>query len=380
MQYPHSNFRTFFRFSSWVIFLVVLFLFAYSSPAMAVVGEPSNGPEFVSNELLIKINKKALPRVRENLGEVGGTVTSIGAVDELTRSGRVKSLVKLAKPGKNSRTDTDLFSWYKVTFSGEKKVIKGQLKSDGVLETEGSVASADLQDAINALLADPSVLAVEPNYVATIQAIPNDPYYSSTGSWGQTYPDMWGMQKVNLEPAWDIATSTTNIVVADIDTGFDRNHPDLEGVAWTNPGEVSGNGLDDDANGYIDDYYGWDWVNNDNDPMDDRGHGTHTIGTIAAVGNNSVGVVGVNWVGKVIGLKFLDSSGNGSLVNAALALQYAADMGARVSSNSWVCGCLSILIDDAVKYEHDRGMVVVAAAGNDNVDALLLLRANGPLR
>ena len=86
-----------------------------------------------------------------------------------------------------------------------------------------------------------------------------------------------------------------------IDTGVDYNHPDLAANIWTNPGEIAGNGIDDDGNGFIDDIHGWDFVNNDNDPMDDNGHGTHCSGTIGGVGNNGIGVAGVNWNVKIMG-------------------------------------------------------------------------------
>lgn len=198
----------------------------------------------------------------------------------------------------------------------------------------------------------------------------NDPYYASYGSWGQPYADMWGMKKINPEGVWSQTTGSTSVAVADIDTGVDRNHEDLKDNMWVNTGETPGNGTDDDANGFVDDYYGWDFVNNDNDPMDDHGHGTHTVGTIMAVGNNGLGVVGVNWVGRIMAIKFLNGSGSGTLNGGASALTYAADMGARLSSNSWGCNCQSAIIDDAVKYEHDKGMVVVVAAGNSNSDAL----------
>ncbi len=205
---------------------------------------------------------------------------------------------------------------------------------------------------------------------ATGSAVPNDPYYASSGSWGQNYPDLWGLKKINMESAWQQTRGSTSVIVADIDTGVDRNHPDIAGNMWVNTAEIQGNGIDDDANGYIDDYYGWDFLNNDSDPMDDHGHGTHTVGTIAASGNNNLGVVGVNWNSKVMALKFLGANGSGSSVGAVRALQYAADMGARVSSNSWGCDCVTTYFYDAIRYEHERGMVVVVAAGNTISDAI----------
>ena len=105
-------------------------------------------------------------------------------------------------------------------------------------------------------------------------------------------------------------------MVGVIDTGIDYNHPDLAANMWTNPGEIAGNGIDDDGNGYVDDIHGYDFVNNDGDPMDDHCHGTHCAGTIGGVGNNGVGVAGVNWTVKLVALKFLDSGGSGSTSGA----------------------------------------------------------------
>lgn len=199
---------------------------------------------------------------------------------------------------------------------------------------------------------------------------PNDPYYCSSGSWGQTYQDLWGMYRINVPSAWAQATGSGAIVIADIDTGVDRMHEDVRSNMWVNTSETPNNGIDDDANGFIDDYNGWDFVNNDGDPMDDHGHGTHTVGSLAATGNNSIGVVGVNWTSRIMAVKFLGPFGSGTLEGAAQALRYAADMGARVSSNSWGCQCQSTLVDDAIRYQHDKGMVVVVAAGNSSADAL----------
>lgn len=205
---------------------------------------------------------------------------------------------------------------------------------------------------------------------------PNDPYYYSHTFLPSYYDDLWGIKRINSEAAWTKTTGSASIIVANIDTGVDRNHEDLKSNMWVNTAEIPNNAIDDDKNGYIDDYYGWDWHNNDNDPMDDAGHGTHTAGTIAAVGNNAKGVVGVNWKSRIMALKFMGANG-GTTSNAIKALQYAADKGARVSSNSWGGGRWAIDIfgeyqplNDALDYVHGKGMVIVAAAGNDNKNAL----------
>ncbi len=139
-----------------------------------------------------------------------------------------------------------------------------------------------VDSAVTALRHNPNVLYAEPDFVVTAIATPNDPLY------GQ----LWGMAKINAPAAWDVSTGSAGVVVGDIDTGIDYNHPDLAANIWVNPGEIAGNGLDDDGNGYVDDIRGWDWVSNDNNPMDDHGHGTHTSGTVGARGNNGVGVDG----------------------------------------------------------------------------------------
>lgn len=218
---------------------------------------------------------------------------------------------------------------------------------------------------------NPDVEYVEPNGIVHTMQIPNDPRFSelyglnNISQTGGTFD-----ADIDAPEAWDQQTGTSGVVVAIIDSGVDYNHPDLSANIWTNGGEIPGNGIDDDLNGYIDDVRGWDFANIDNNPMDDFGHGTHTAGTIAAVGNNGIGVAGVSWNARIMPLKFINAAGSGSFASAASAIMYAANMGARVASNSWGCGpsaaCYSQVIEDAIAYANSKGMLFVVAAGNSN--------------
>ncbi len=216
---------------------------------------------------------------------------------------------------------------------------------------------------------DPHVEYCQPDYAIEAFAVPSDPYYSSFGSWGQNYYDLWGLKKMDMEHAWDI-TKGDGAVVAVVDTGLDYNHPDIAENVWTNPREIPGNGIDDDHNGYIDDIHGYDFVNNDADPMDGHGHGTHVSGTIAAA-ENGIGIVGVAPQAKIMAVKGLSDSGSGSISDLAEGIVYAADNGAAVINNSWGCkNCPSNPIgEDAVLHADSLGVISVFAAGNDNQDA-----------
>ncbi|MDO8658103.1 MAG: S8 family serine peptidase [Candidatus Levybacteria bacterium] len=328
--------------------------------------EKAKETQFISNEILIKVKKESRNKIKD--GDFKNT--GINALDQIFKERKPNKFEKVAKLNKKSNIDSDIFSWYLIQFNEPVEKINGKLdKKTGKLDTT-SPAKKELQKTIVRLLNDPDIETVEPNYIVTTNIVPNDPYYSSTGSWGQAYPDLWGIKKINMETAWNTSTGSSSIIVASIDTGVDRNHEDLKDNMWINIAEIPGNGVDDDNNGYVDDYYGWDFYNNDNDPMDDHGHGTHTAGTIAATGNNGIGVVGVNWKSKIMSVKFLNSGGSGYISDGAKALQYAANAGAKISSNSWGCNCQSALVNDAIKYEHDKEMVIVVAAGNSNIDAL----------
>lgn len=242
--------------------------------------------------------------------------------------------------------------------------VGSSLGSDGLYEVHLSDGVTP-EDAISALEAHPGVSYAHPDFTVSLAATPNDPDFNR----------LWGMHNtgqtggiadadIDATEAWDIRTDASEIVVAVIDTGIDHTHPDLAPNMWTNPGEVPGDGVDNDDNGLVDDVYGYDFVNNDGDPMDDNNHGTHVAGTIGAVGNNGIGVAGVAWNVKLMGVKFLGAGGSGSLANAIKAINYAADMGADIANNSWGGGGFVQSLQDAINNFTSNGGIFTAAAGN----------------
>ena len=250
----------------------------------------------------------------------------------------------------------------------EFKIVRG-------LEVIKLGRNVSVADAIDLYKQDPDVLYAEPNYIlhttanAKITATPNDPSFGS----------LWGMTKINAPGAWNITTGSANVVVAVLDTGIDYNHPDLAANMFRNPADCNSNGIDDDGNGYKDDCYGIDVANNDSNPMDDNQHGTHVAGTIGAVGNNNIGVVGVNWNVKLLACKVFDASGSGTTEGAIACLEYVKIMkdlyassnmtrGANIvaTSNSWGGGGFSQALSDAIDVQRQRGILFITAAGNGN--------------
>ena len=226
-----------------------------------------------------------------------------------------------------------------------------------------------VDSALARLRSDPSVLYAEPNWIVHAFRIPNDP----------RFPEQYALENqgqtggtpgadVSARRAWDIFTGDSTTLVGMIDSGIDYAHPDLAANVWTNPGEIPGNGIDDDGNGYVDDVHGYDFANNDGDPIDDNGHGTHTAGIVAGVGNNGVGVTGMAWRARLVAIKFLDSNGSGSIANAIAAIEYSVAVGCRITSNSWGGGTRSDALLDAIAAAGVSGQLFVAAAGNSHLD------------
>jgi len=247
---------------------------------------------------------------------------------------------------------------------------RGELEEriDSVDAAVVTVDPSRTEDATERLLRNPAVEFVEPNWVLRAHRIPND----------RSFIDQWGLRNlghfdgkagadISATAAWDVATGT-NAIVAVVDTGVSYKHPDLIGNAWKNPGDLV-NGMDDDGDGFSDDVYGADFFSNDSNPDDDGGHGTHVAGIIGAQGNNAIGVTGVNWDVNVMSLKFLDENGEGNTADAANAIDYAVAHGARVVNASWGGPSFSQALYGAIRRAGERGTLVVAAAGNEGVNA-----------
>ncbi|MFP5576771.1 MAG: S8 family serine peptidase [Acidimicrobiia bacterium] len=238
-------------------------------------------------------------------------------------------------------------------------------------------SGSDRGAAIRRFEQNPNVAYAEPNWIVTHQSETNDPYYTGNQLWGMygdgTSPaNQYGSQ---AGEAWAAGnTGSDSVVVGVIDEGIDISHPDLATNIWVNPGEVAGNRVDDDQNGFVDDVNGWDFANNDASVYDGTGddHGTHVAGTIAGIGGNEQGVAGVAWNAKLISAKFLGPNG-GYTDDAVQAVDYLTDLKKRgvnvvASNNSWGGGGYSQALYDAIGRANTAGVLFVAAAGNGGRD------------
>lgn len=197
--------------------------------------------------------------------------------------------------------------------------------------------------------------------------IPNDAQYSQ----------QWYLNTIAAPSAWDITTGSSSVIVAVLDTGLDMEHEDIKANLWTNTKEIAGNGIDDDKNGYIDDIHGWDFIGSDGDPSpspvlgssrDAIDHGTLVAGEIAAVGNNSLGMAGIAWTAKIMPVRMLDDQGAGDEFDAANAIRYAVNNGAKVINMSFVGDEAHATLQAAVQDAYNKGVVIVSAMGNDTRD------------
>ncbi len=238
---------------------------------------------------------------------------------------------------------------------------------------------ADLQKKLEVIKKRNDIEYIVPNFKFHVQPVINDP----------SAKDQWALEKINAAGAWARTTGSSKVVVAVIDTGVDYNHEDLKANIWVNTKEIPNNNIDDDNNGFIDDVRGWNFHDNNNDPMDktsaqNPGHGTHCAGIIGAVGNNGIGVSGINHTVSIMPVKFLGADGSGDLFSSTKAIDYAVANGASVISASWgapVSESMAKPIVDAIARAKDKGVIFVVAAANDgtNNDSRSIFPANANL-
>jgi subtilisin family serine protease/subtilisin-like proprotein convertase family protein len=288
-----------------------------------------------SDSIIVKYKKNATPEMRK----------------------QARSLVKAKISDLNSDEVDDNFT---SLFSGRLAKFK--------------VSGMSAKEAIDRLKSHQAIEYVEPDYRVSIAATPNDPRFE----------DLWGLNNegqtggtadadIDAPEAWSISTGSRDVVVGVIDTGVDYSHPDLAANVWVNSGEIAGDGIDNDGNGYVDDVHGINAITDAGDPMDDEGHGTHVSGTIGASGNNGVGIVGVNHDVSIAGCKFLAADGTGSTSGAIKCIDYMVGLknsgvNLRVLNNSWGGGGYSQALADAITASEEADILFVAAAGNDAVD------------
>ena len=302
-------------------------------------------PEHVPGELIVK--------VRHN-----GPMT-LAAKKEILAS-RVRQTL-----GKNQVLAVD-------GFQTDASLFKVKIKDDAALsmmiqsfENESSVEYAEPNFIYRASLDSSEPVSNLPNdpELAKLWGIQNSGQADAAGQVGTVGSD------INVVPLWqDGLVGSKNILVAVIDTGIDHTHPDLVDNVFTNAGEIPGNGIDDDSNGFIDDVHGWNFEAKTANAKDDHDHGSHCAGTIGATGDNGKGIVGVNWNVTMLPVKFLSASGSGSLQGAIESINYARMMKVQVMSNSWGGGGYSQALKDAIEASKEAGIVFVAAAGNESND------------
>lgn len=272
----------------------------------------------------------------------------------------------------------------------QQEIRANKVKKFSATQIELWETHADVKAIVARYENDPRIQYVEPDYAINIEEtideqvdiMPNDAFFDKL--WGlRNTGQCGGVSNADIKgpEAWSIKSTCDEVIIAVIDTGVDYNHIDLKNNMWRNPNEIPDNGQDDDGNGYIDDVYGWDFAYGDNDPADGQSHGTHVAGIIAAQGNNSEGVTGVCWSAKIMALKSLSDSGFGSTSKAIEAIEYALEMGAHITNNSWGSRSYSQALHDAIALAEQQGQLFVASAGNygENTDQRPYYPASFPL-
>ncbi|WP_294267546.1 S8 family serine peptidase [uncultured Chryseobacterium sp.] len=308
----------------------------------------SHAQEFEKNQLVIKIKKGFFSKQKFDAAK---NITGIQSLDQLNQNNVIRKMVPI-----------------------------GRIEDTTSLLLEFN-SDTDVVSVLKIYAENPAIDFAEPNYIAhgagvkgadTFSTFPNDSYFLSR-QWGLYNNGTFsasGMTTatdadVDMELAWDVETGNPNMIIAVSDSGLNMSHEDIAARVWTKPVEII-DGIDNDGNGLIDDYRGWDWVSNDNNPTDDHGHGTNCSGIIGSIANNGKGYAGVNWNSKIMPLKVLNSSNSATYAAMANSLYYAVDNGAKVVSMSIGGSSTSSLIANAISYMKTNNVLLVACMMNNN--------------
>jgi parallel beta-helix repeat protein len=296
--------------------------------------------EYAPGELIIKFKDE----INEYVSIDGILKTGIESIDKLNTKYGVASAEKVFR----NKASSSLSNIYKFIVSEDSCII-------GISEEYKN---------------DQNVIYAEPNYFLYYCDNPDDPYFEqqwalhNIGQFGGTYD-----ADIDAPAAWDIETGSSDIVIAIVDSGVDYNHNDITDNIWINSGEIQGNSIDDDGNGFVDDFYGWNFAKDNNDPLDDQGHGTHCAGIASAVADNGIGVSGICWNTRIMSVKSMIKKGGTAdwITNGIL---YATDNGADIISMSFGIDKKVQILEDSIKYAYSKGVVLVGGAGNDDTDNL----------
>ncbi|MHC4388022.1 MAG: S8 family serine peptidase [Planctomycetota bacterium] len=364
--------------------------FLLATGGMVLAAVPEDGGEYIANEIIVKFRQEVSEAVEAQL-KVKSPADELALSPDLNRLNAKYGVRKIKPVFKNFRQRRQLLKALgrkdeKLLSKKEKRILRRLKRAgkkakapdlDRIYKLEVRLEEGQsLEEIVAAYRRNPDIEYAELNYTVSIFNSPNDPLYPlqwSLNNTGQVYPTRNRFspgagtldRDIDAEEAWDKSTGVPDVIVAVLDSGVDYTHRDLDDNMWVNEAELNGlAGVDDDGNGYIDDIYGYDFLNDDPDPKDDHGHGTHCSGIIAAEGDNGLDVTGVCWTARIMGLKFLGADGGGSASAAAEAFYYAVENGADIVSNSWGGYLGSYVIEDAIDYAYSQGVVVVASAGN----------------
>ncbi len=340
----------------------------FTPPAEVEAESQAEMPAYAPGEVLIKLVPQAAKIEDQADGRL--PVTGYEGLDRLNRRFQARVMKRALRPRHDSEASPRL-----------KRLAEG-LSDIYLLRLAGD---EDVLQAVEAYGSDPQVIWAQPNYINQLCVVPDDSLY------GQ----QWALSTMRMPDAWDIEQGSSDIVIGFVDSGIDYHHEDLAEKVWINGAEdLNGNGqvdesdmngVDDDGNGYIDDLRGWDfsdapqfaglgdYLDRDNDPNDELGHGTHVSGIAAAVADNGVGVAGLCWHARIMPLRASFRLSVGAFLeddDVSAGIVYAADNGAQVINMSWGDPRISPMVQDVVAYAYARGCVLVAAAGNVDQEGL----------